>query len=663
MNPQRIDRIARATAATLACATCSAAANAEHYGYYNGPTDFYVRVTWMPDFDQKRDVGPGILGLPQNSDGEGGGMYCVPTSAADLLGYIKTHGYDDPADAVTPPGSFAQWNDFTQSSVYNQVTTFIDDVGVTMGTDPDNGTSNFNFGTYNGLRDRLDDELFDVEYFAWTNQWAPTGTRLGEMMADGAIVMMCYGRYLTGGIGSNTLIARDGGHCVALTKVDRRPSVETDHYTLGYANPANSSNTITQADFRYAQRDSYNRNFVVEEWADGGGLNIATQLDFGSITLTVVVDSCIAVFPKKAMTMSPDGGITVFSGSLEQAAVGTFETKTHSPPVGATITDAKASPDRTLITYLAAPPGGTPTFYRLNAASGQTEPIAQLPGARAHCFSRDGTAYVLTGAEVIRYDTRPPSTPGATSEIQRAAVGGAAAPDDIAYDDDTDRVLVLSAATGQVIAMPPDLTSQTLHTLPGWSPGAATGSIDSADGVTVCATAADVRTYTSDPASGQFVQSAVFLPPPPMAIGGVSAGADGSVYSWYVGENTVFRLEPDSAGGFSRETTGRPGEVVGLPASGFLYTSRDRTNYIPALHSGPGWRNLDPDELPDESQLEIADCRADQTRPFELLDFLDAGVFLDRLASNDPEVDLDADGTLDGSDVSAFLSDLSAGCE
>ena len=56
---------------------------------YISGSEYEFEIDDMPDFDQVRDT----LGV--DDDGDPGGMFCVPTSQVNLLGYIATHGYDN----------------------------------------------------------------------------------------------------------------------------------------------------------------------------------------------------------------------------------------------------------------------------------------------------------------------------------------------------------------------------------------------------------------------------------------------------------------------------------------------------------------------------------------------------------------------------------------
>ena len=87
--------------------------------YYNSGSDYGYHLSQMPDFDQRRD------GLATTSGGSPGGMYCVPTSCTDLLGYMASHG----EPALGPV--FADWeNQIDRYQVQAGKEVFVDEIKV-----------------------------------------------------------------------------------------------------------------------------------------------------------------------------------------------------------------------------------------------------------------------------------------------------------------------------------------------------------------------------------------------------------------------------------------------------------------------------------------------------------------------------------------------------
>ncbi len=97
---------------------------------WGNPNSFTYEISHMPDFDQRRMAVPGIPGLANN-----GSMFCVPTSATNVLAYIANHGF-----STVPPGA----NNWTPGDPvdYDDITWFLGgDIGVKMSTSPTGGTS------------------------------------------------------------------------------------------------------------------------------------------------------------------------------------------------------------------------------------------------------------------------------------------------------------------------------------------------------------------------------------------------------------------------------------------------------------------------------------------------------------------------------------------
>ena len=651
-----INRIAGSLALGAAGASI---ATADHYGYYNSVQDFYVRVSSMPDFDQRRDAGNNLPGLPADSNGNGGGMYCVPTSATNLLGYVKTHGYPQPSQADTPSGDYGRWSDPGDLFAYAAVTSYIASMGSDMSTSATGGTSNTNNRVYNAVRDRLAPGLFDVTYYARNDVWAPKATDLGTYMLNGGIVFFCYGRWFTDNTGFN-LADRDGGHCVALQKVDRRPFVEEGHHVISYANPSNSGDTMSQANFFYQVEDTEIRIFGS---GNNNGLRAFSQINFGqpdSQGRLRLIDSALAIYAKQGFARWPDtDSLSWFGGTIQKAGPGGFTQIDIPSPNGAPILAARMSPDRGFACILTADVvgGARACFYRLPEVRGEAIEVEPVPGAVGMCFNRDRTAYVLTPGEVLHYDVERDASAGprlGSAALPAGAVGAA-----ICFDDQTDEVLVLDADGRTLWRLPGDLAGPARPVeLPRALPAGSDMSIEAVGSVIGLHAGATFLTMEIDPATGEpRLVGAVELPGPAE---GMSMEDDGTLYTALDGR--VVALRPDGAGGFDLVREGPAGSVVGMDALGLVSVARSRTNFVAALHSGPGWENIDPNELPEDPANQRPDCRVDLAAPFGVLDFFDASAFLARFRANDPEVDFNFDGALDFFDVSRFLAEFGAGC-
>jgi hypothetical protein len=210
--------------AFLATAVLTTSANAQ---------DFYRR-NHVPDIDQIR------TGLP--GEKSPGGMYCVPTSAYNLLVYLKRNGmYNIPVVLPEHVGF---------SGVTNQI--FV--LGVLMGTDPIDGTTGS--PANNLIKSYVDNSgvLAMLSNYGYSSSdWGVN--KFKEVVRSGGIARISYGRYLPVQVGSSTHWWRQGGHSMTLAGYDYR----THQKQLLIADPA-SDNGLEgqQSTFAYNTRTVWN---------------------------------------------------------------------------------------------------------------------------------------------------------------------------------------------------------------------------------------------------------------------------------------------------------------------------------------------------------------------------------------------------------------------
>ncbi len=182
----------------------------------------------MPDFDQVRRAAFPIMGLPGN-----GAMYCAPTSATNMIGYLDRLGFPNFMGGD-------DWNWYSAGG-YTQSTISIQLMGAFMGTDPVDGTTN----GFAGLRDFVDafyPDEFNVTFWDSAN-FGPTPLGLRNIMKMGGLAYICYGRYSLEPASGNLPArrVRRGGHCVTLTEVI---NACTDP-VLGYRDPGTGGDSDT----------------------------------------------------------------------------------------------------------------------------------------------------------------------------------------------------------------------------------------------------------------------------------------------------------------------------------------------------------------------------------------------------------------------------------
>ncbi|USN99220.1 MAG: hypothetical protein H6810_00640 [Phycisphaeraceae bacterium] len=642
-------------------------AEAGHLGYWNNDDDFYVRLSYMVDFDQKRATTTGIPGLPGD-----GGMYCVPTSASNLMAYIDRHGYAN-NPFIDGPGLL----DWTSSStaVYNAATAYIDAMGDDMNTDPDDGTNNDNNQIRNAVRDRLNPLFFDVNYYARTDTWCPKAINIAKYMAQGGIVSFCYGRWNIDASGEG-LSSRDSGHCITMTKVDKRAFMNYDdwEYVINYADPGSGgSSEFSQSDFAYRVETVEDFNYFVIQ---PGVYRRMSRIMFQGLSddRHRIIDSAMAVFPKAGWAVYPTpNSMTFYTGSFV-AGDGPGGVGLHTFQMPGEIGGCEVSPDRGFASVVTEPEAGGPAvLYHVDVMTGQTTPIAsfahRVPALTHH---RDRTVLLAVDGDstspgqIRRYemDTDLPSGSPRLEWSVNLPMGTSVV--DLAFNDANDTLAALADTDGDGDAdsiidygMDDDrIFPEGTHEIPAGSiccmesidfdPDLGEYLVTDHEGGLV------VR-FATDAASGRLIETGRLALGAP--IDGCSMGDGGRLY--VLAGGVVSEWDTDGAGGFA--PTADPSPMAGLPALRDFQISRSRTNFVAALHSGPQWNNFDPSELAPVRNA-TGECPADIAAPFELLDLADINAFVTGFLAQDPIADVNADGLFDLQDVTLFINSFLAGC-
>ena len=221
---------------TIALLIASAAGTASAdvaTAYYNSSSDYGFEIEHMPDFDQVRD------GLAADGSGDPGGMYCVPTSLTNLLGYIGDHGFSDVMNADA---------DWENEEDYDYVTTVVNNMGLLAGTSGTGGTSHQ--PAYEAMDYFLECRapgVFTVTENLATNTTGPTLRSIAENDVNGAITALCYGIYddIGNDLWGRKVLDRNGGHCISFVRGYRSGSTRE----IEFMDPDDSSNSSTQSTF------------------------------------------------------------------------------------------------------------------------------------------------------------------------------------------------------------------------------------------------------------------------------------------------------------------------------------------------------------------------------------------------------------------------------
>lgn len=565
-------------------------ADLTHAAWINA-NNFNARLSHIPDLDQFRASGGGSFGLPGS-----GGAHCVPTSGINLMAYIANHGFPQ----VGPgPG------DWQSQSNYLDATLAILDMGQFMDTDPVDGT-----GGADGL-DGLKSWLFAHPEFTATvysaaNNYAPDLSEMAQVLINGGLVNLCYGRYDQVGTfgGSVPVLERDGGHCVTLA---RAAATDGEQFLCWVRDPASGGDGFTQSTFENRSLD-LQPQFVTTAFSIQG-LKLMYAVDFNpSLSKNAYIDRYYAVRPKAGYSLvdSETGPplIWIDLGALFEGYGGP-DTKTFEWTLTTEVLDLVLGPDETQVYVLTTAVGAAQTtIHSLALADGSVTPVASVPGVNKLFFGRDRSLYALRPDRLYRIDlNQEPATSYSTALPVLA--------DALTFDDATDEVVVLSTSAAQILRYPfhLDVAQPEQLVIPG---SIATGitpalTVDPDDGRIWVAnpSAGRVHALTYDGGGGAPIVASVSLPglTAPTSVDVDDHGrlfiADGGRVREAEFDGTSWVDVPNSA--WTGVTTGDQFRIT-----------RSRTNHDPSLHSGPGWRNLQPDEVASLAPgLSIPDCGGD----------------------------------------------------
>ena len=672
--------------AIVCAAGVAAPALANHYGYWNNSQDFYVAVNYMPDFDQKRDSGAGVFGLPND-----GAAYCAPTAIANMFAYIERHGFAN-NPGVDGPG-VQNWADSSDTAAYNTATLFINSLGVEMNTHPQDGTTSYS-DVASAVDGRLSNTLFTVSVYFRTDRWAPTVSTIADYMRQGGINMFCFGRWdVDFGGATPRLVDRASGHCVTMTKVDKRAGFGygADEYVINFCDPASGGSSETD------QSNFVHSVVPIVDVAFRGTEPIAVPMSTFDVSPSDgrvrIIDGCVGIYPKAAWGVWPTNDSIAFwqGGSFDltynpnPAPNRAPSLVTYGAPEGSPIFDTLLAPDRgsAVVATLANPATGEAgSLYTLELGSGVFHHVQTLANPAGMAFGRDLSLFVVQNpttsglATIKRF--MPDELASANDPSQQGPVGSISVPATavagVAYDDVHDRLAMLVTAVepaGETVGGSSRVVLLYDPSIIGGFPFRTI--VPRSDTVDF-----DAEMIAFDPATGGLLIADA-------ATGAVALGDDGGEGAWRlihgggaridaitpIGDGLV-RVAPAAGDAFVIEPSGGALYAVTAdedlpPIARAMFLSGGRfthnsTNFDPRLHQGPEWNNVDPDDLL-PAPATTADCLVDFARPFEQLDIADVVAFLERFGDGDATADLAAPfGALDIADVVAFLQLFGAGC-
>ncbi len=609
-------RAACLSAAATALLATAAHADVPNKTYVNASIYDY-KITHMTDIDQRR---VGVAGS--------GAMFCVPTSCFNLFAYAANHGF--PIGGLPPA-------DYMSSAQYSYVTDWINFIGGLMQTDAQDGTTCCVSDSYASL---VYGTLLKRTTKYVTSEYTPGQATATQLACSGWIVSFTYGKYTNvGTLKGNPIYARGGGHAVTLTRSYRSGGTRI----LRYRDPNNDSSLATQSDYS-------NKEYTpttITGWIDGHGLHNMTKIfvEGGKLRL---MDALHAIRPLY--------GVSFLSTNDAQSG-GTIKILDPIPfegSEGAMIPEVGISPSLTVSDVILHPDGtsglviaksiivGTSSRLRtLDLTTGDMTIIDASPmnlvrmdwsgKNRIFAFDTSGVLHKLDG------DGGPVGTLSTIPE-----------PSAIAVDDDNNAVWILSVPERKLAKVNADtMALQLTVTIPVTVPMSGEGEVivDPTSGFPWIHTDASNTLYGIKP---NLISGPTIYPVSLGAIDSISISDD----RLYVSTGGILKVyKPTSA--TPGWTFDNASPFNGLPGGSRLAMLRNSTNYDPAVHSGPQWGDIPPDELNEQSP-DVVDCLADQNDD-GTVDAADLSILLGAWGTSNDAADINQDNVVDAADLAALL--------
>lgn len=621
MTSTRLSSAVSLASIALLSATGSVATGDIVQNWYLGSSSYHWKVTHMPDFDQRRDTCCGHIGLPGD-----GGMYCVPTAAMNLFAYAANHGFP----ALDPgPGNWQA------QSLYDEATFRLLELGVLMSTDAADGTSGGGWkdGATTWTIGYGAGQLVNV-HFHQSSDYNVRAYKIASTAVLGSIIEFVYGRYeVLFELEGLPVINRDGGHAVTLTEAYNDGS--TRYFT--YRDPADSGADTVQSQFTSKQVSITPVSFYYL----GGSGGTMTAIDYPSSDGKIrFIDGFMALMPLWGLTYTNTGGIIKLSPMAVAGFGPTRPTITLTPPafgLADLFHDADSIDSIVLVNVSAA--AAVTQLRRVDMLTGEQITLGDFTTLKRFTVGRDGRIYAHDGSKI--YCIKPDGT-------LESATSNSPVPTALAYDDKLDQIVILSVPQRKVTRLTKTFQVVSTFTIPAGIPLSGDGSVivNPFDGHVYFDSEASSVLYQLVGTTGPFTLNPLIIPciTTPK---GLAAGDDGALYVSNGGSMVVLRNER----GAWIEDTDSP--FAGMPVANRLSFARSRTNFDPTQHTGPGWSNIDPDDLLDIG-FEVPDCLADLDGN-GIVDGADLARLLGTWNTAAVFEDLDANGVVNGADMAILL--------
>lgn len=597
--------------------------------YYVNSSLYHYRVLHMPDLDQRRDnccAG----GLPAD-----GSMYCVPTGTLNLFAYAANHGFPTFA-----PGA----NTWQSQGNYVEATGWITDLGMRMNTDPINGTGGaWASGTQSFIADRA--PLMTASFYYLDPPYAPRVSKMAAVGVKGSVIAFAYGRYtVTGTSFGVPLLVRNGGHAITLNEARAIGGVTT----LRARDPADVPNNTTQDPF--VTRELTVTPLTVALGPTLSDLVNVDALDYTPGDTTIrILDTFMALKPLWFLTFQNTGGANwslnaIAPAALEGLGGSSIDLNSLGQITGVSdlMIDAEGGDALVIVNVGAGAP--LTQLRRVDLNTGAQTALTGLNNLKRFTVGRDGRIYAHDGSKLYCFAADGGAGPS-TSAIP--------VPNALAYDDDTDEVILLSVANRRVVRINKNLQTTANWVIPTNIVIASDGSVapNPVDGsIWFLSDATDLLHRVVGSGGGKPPVFTTFSVPGLVDPKSLSIGDDGTIY---VSTPAGLRVVKQGATGGLGLDTASP--FHNLQVGPRLSFRTSRTNFDPVANSGPGWNNIDPDDLVPLG-IVVQDCNADLDGN-DAVDAVDLARFLANWGATGPAAaDINQDGVVNASDLAILLS-------
>lgn len=557
---------------------------------YTSDQEFAFELTHMPDLDQIRSGSEGLF--------EDGVKFAIPTCAIDMAAYIAWHGFPDLGTQAHPP---SHWQADTSATgwLYDYASLKISLLGTPMGATINvDGPASHAWGVF--MADNLDGDMFTLtELYGVDNTHGPSLADAAKQALMGGLVAVQYGRYHK----SNTqigvpLVTLDGTHTVVMT----RANASAGSQSMRARDPMSADGTLTQSAF--ANKVYGVITVPVLTSASLSSLKVMTGLDLSANASEWALINRLSVIRPKAGYAFSNGMVKVIAIHVPFQIGGAQQSKLKSivaPAQFQNIFDVELSVDGTAVYALVDADQGDGVLQRAlycqSLLGGNWQKIVALPQAENIVFSRQRQLFAVGGQHL--YQVAPSAAEAIVGGELLPAVGA-----DVFYDDATDEVVVLSVAANRLYRYNRDLKLNANLLLPA-IPLAGDGSVivNPFDKQVWIAGGKDPALFGVEfPTSGD--PHVTVLPMPDGKVP-TDVDVDDAGHLFAACQGRVYEFAPTGNG--YQLLTGSPwSEVV---SDGAFRITRSRSDFDPALHSGPAWHAMKPDEQKGlVADVSIPDC-------------------------------------------------------